>query len=114
VFVAEATDEFMLRLHVLRAYNVSVDLRRHMPQLGQEEVTLWKPGAQSASSRFSPVCDEVIPAVCEKVLMVTLETPLGATNVLIEPSQKSCRVRVYIGRTLVRARQNTNPHHECD
>jgi hypothetical protein len=114
VFVAEATDEFILRLHVLRAYNVSEDLGRDMPQLGQEEVTLWRPGTQSTSSRFSLVCDEVIPAVCEKVVMVTLETPLGAAKVLIEPSQKSSRDRVYIARTLDRARPNTNPHYECD
>jgi len=83
VFVAEATEEYMLRLDVLRAYNASVDLGSHMPQLGQEEVTLWRPGAQSTSSRFSPVCDEVIPALCEKVVMVTLQTSLGANNVLI-------------------------------
>jgi hypothetical protein len=114
VFVAEAMDEFMLRLDVLRAYNASVDLGRHMPQLGQEEVTLWRPGAQSTSSRFSPVCDEVITALCEKVVMVTLEIPLGAANVLIEPSQKSSRDRVYIAKTLVRARPSTSPHHECD
>jgi len=36
--------------------------------------------------------------------MVTLQTPLGAANVLIEPSQKSSRDGVYIAMTLVRAR----------
>lgn len=41
VFVADVTDEFTLGLYVLRAYDASVDLERHLLQLGQEEVTLW-------------------------------------------------------------------------
>ena len=100
-FVAEVTDEFILGLDVLLAYDTSVDLGRHLLRLGQEDVLLC---AQSSSSRLSPVREEVIPARCEKVVMVTSETPLGATNDLIEPSQKSSRDGVYTARTLVRAR----------
>jgi hypothetical protein len=40
VYVAEIMDEFILALDVLRAYDASVDLRRHLIQLGQEKVTL--------------------------------------------------------------------------
>jgi hypothetical protein len=36
--------------------------------------------------------------------MARLEAPLGATNILIKPSQKSSRNSVFIARMLVRAR----------
>jgi hypothetical protein len=101
VFVAEITDEFILGLDVLRAYNASVDVGRHLLRLGQEEITLWRPGAQPNSSRLSLVGAEVIPARYERVVMARLEATLGATNVLLEPSQKSSR-DVLIARTLVR------------
>ena len=44
-FVAEVTEEFILELDVLRAYDTSVDLGRHLLRLGQEDVTLRRPGA---------------------------------------------------------------------
>ena len=62
VFVVEVTDEFILGLDVLRAYNASVDLGHHLLQLGQEEVTLWRPGAQRNSARLSLAGVEMIPA----------------------------------------------------
>ena len=65
VFVAEVTDEFILGLDVLRAYDASVDIGRHLLRLGQEEVTLWRPGTQPKSARLSLVGDVVIPARCE-------------------------------------------------
>ena len=40
VFVAEVTDEFILGLDVLRAYNASVDPGCNLLRLGQEEVML--------------------------------------------------------------------------
>jgi hypothetical protein len=110
VFAAEITDEFILGLDVLQAYNASVDVGRHLLRLGQEEVTLWRPGAQPKSSRLSLVGDEVIPARCERVVMARLEAPLGATNVLLESSQKSSRDGVLIARTLVRARPSVPVH----
>jgi hypothetical protein len=103
VFVAGVTDEFILGLDVLRAYVASVDLGRHLLQLGQEEVTLWRPGAQPKSARLCLVGDEVIPARCERVVMARLEAPLGVTNVF-EPSLECSQDGVVIARTLVRAR----------
>jgi hypothetical protein len=104
VFVAEVTDEFILGLDVLRAYDAFVDLGRHLLLLGQEEVTVWRPGAQHKSARVSLTGDEVIQARCKRVVMARLETPLGATNVLIEPTQKCSRDEEFIARALVRAR----------
>jgi hypothetical protein len=101
VFVPEVTDEFILGLDVLRAYNTSVDLGHHLLRLGREEVTLWRPGTQPKSARLSLVGDEVIPARCERVVMARLGAPLGATNILIEPSQRCPRDGVFIARTLV-------------
>jgi hypothetical protein len=103
MFVAEITDEFILGLDVLRAYNASMDVGHYLLRLGQEEVILWKPGVQPISSRLSLVSDEVIPAQCERVVMASLEAPLGATTILIEPSQKSSQDGVFIAMTLVRA-----------
>jgi hypothetical protein len=58
--------------------------------MDQEEVTLWRTGAQSKPARLSLVGDEVIPARCETAVMARLEAPLG-TNFLTEPTQKSSR-----------------------
>jgi hypothetical protein len=104
VFVAEITDEFIIGLDVLRDYDASVDLERLLLRLGQEEVTLWKPGSQPKFARLSLVGDEVIPARCKRVVMARLEAPLGVTNVLIEPSQMCSWDGVLIARALVRAR----------
>jgi hypothetical protein len=41
VFVSDIRDEFILGLDVLRAYDASVDLGRHLLLLGQKEVTLF-------------------------------------------------------------------------
>jgi hypothetical protein len=43
VFVAEVTDEFIPGLDAPQAYNASENLGRHLLQLGQEEVMLWRP-----------------------------------------------------------------------
>jgi hypothetical protein len=53
-------DKFILGLDVLQAYNASVDLGCHLLRLGQEEVTLWRPGTQPKSARLLLVVDEVI------------------------------------------------------
>jgi len=62
VFVEEVTDEFILWLNVLRAYDASVDLGRNLLRLGHEEVTLWKPGTKPKSACFLLAGDELIPA----------------------------------------------------
>ena len=115
VFVAEVMDEFILGLDVLRAYDAPMDLG-HLLRLGQEEVTLWKPGAQPKSARLSLAGDELILARCERVVMARLEAPVGATNVLVEPSLNCSQDGVFTARALVRARPRvpTCPHHECD
>ena len=95
MFVTEVTDVLILGLDVLRAYDASVDLGRNLLRLGQEGVSLWRPGAQPKSTRLCLVGDEVILARCERVVMAKLEAPLGATNVLLEPSQKCSRDGVF-------------------
>jgi hypothetical protein len=76
----------------------------HRRCTGQEDVTLWRPGAQLKSARLCFVGDEVISAWRERVVMAKLEAPLGATKVLLEPSRKCSRDGVFIARALVRAR----------
>ena len=47
VFVEEITDEYVLGLDVLRDYDASVDIERHLLRLGQVELMLWRTGAQT-------------------------------------------------------------------
>jgi hypothetical protein len=42
VLVADITDEFILGLDMLRAYDASVDVGRHVLRLGQEEMPMRK------------------------------------------------------------------------
>jgi hypothetical protein len=44
VFVANITNEFILELDILRAYDASVDSGRQTLCLTEEEVSLWSPG----------------------------------------------------------------------
>jgi hypothetical protein len=45
VIVANIKNEFILGLDILRSYDTSVDLGRHMLRLAGEEVSLWSPEA---------------------------------------------------------------------
>jgi hypothetical protein len=45
VFVANITNEFILGLNILRAYDASVDIGRQTLRLAEEEIPLWSPGA---------------------------------------------------------------------
>jgi hypothetical protein len=45
VFVANITGYFILGLDILRAHDASVDLRRRVLRMGDDEVPLWRPGA---------------------------------------------------------------------
>jgi hypothetical protein len=47
VFVANITNEFIMRLGILLAYDASVQLGCQMLHLGKEEVPLWSPGVGS-------------------------------------------------------------------
>lgn len=72
VFVAKITkitDEFNLGLEVVRANDESENFRRYVSRLGQEKVSLWRPGARPLSSQPTLASDE-IPARCERVMMV--------------------------------------------
>jgi hypothetical protein len=50
VFVADITNEFILGLDILRAYDAKLDIGRHTLRLA-EEVSLWSPGARPRSSK---------------------------------------------------------------
>jgi hypothetical protein len=81
------TDEFILELDVLRAYDASVDLGRHLLRLGREKVTLWRAGTQPKSARLCLVGDEVIPARCDRVVMARLEHLWGRPTSSSNPSR---------------------------
>jgi hypothetical protein len=84
VFVTEITDEFILGLDVLRACDASVHLGPHVPRLGLE-VFLWGPGARPRTFRLTLASNEVILALCEKVVTAWREGPLEAANSSVEP-----------------------------
>jgi hypothetical protein len=45
VFITNITNEFIMVLDILRAYDASLELGRQMLRLGLEEVLLWSPRA---------------------------------------------------------------------
>jgi hypothetical protein len=106
VFVANITDELLLALDILRAYDATVDIGRQTLRLADEAVSLWKPRAGPRPS--SPVVaeDHVIPAQCEGIVMARMENPLGVENGLVETSpQAQPPEGIYVARTLVQDRQ---------
>jgi hypothetical protein len=54
VFVADITDEFILGLDILRAYDASVDVGRHVLRLGQEEMPMREAPTASVLKRSRP------------------------------------------------------------
>jgi hypothetical protein len=54
VFVAEITDALILGLDVVHIQDVSVDLRRHMLILDDEEVPLQRLCGEGGSNAFNP------------------------------------------------------------
>jgi hypothetical protein len=76
VFVASITNEFILGLDILHAYDASVELGRQTLRLAEEEISLWDPGAGPHPSSLVVAKDQVIPAKCEGTLMARLESPL--------------------------------------
>jgi hypothetical protein len=106
VFVADITDELILGLDVLRAYDVSVDTGRQTLRLAEEEASLWNPGAGPCPSSLVVAKDKVIPARCEGIIIARLESPIGVENGLVEPSPQAHPPEgIYIARTLVQDRQ---------
>jgi hypothetical protein len=99
---AFATDELILGLDVLRAYDASLDLGRQTLRLAEEEVSLWNPGEGPRPSSLVMAKDKVIPARCEGIVIARLESPLGVENGLVELSpQAHPPDGIYIARTLV-------------
>lgn len=45
VFIANTADKLILGVDVLRVNDASMDLRQNVIRLGDEEVSLWHPGA---------------------------------------------------------------------
>jgi hypothetical protein len=99
VFVS---NEFILGLDILHAYDASVDLGRQMLRLAEEEVSLWSPGVEPWPSSLVVAKNQVIPTQCEGILMARLESSLGVENGLVEQSpQAHLPEGIYIARTLV-------------
>jgi hypothetical protein len=103
VFVADITNEFILGLDILRAYDASVDIGRQTLRLADEEVSVWSPGAGPRSSSLIVEEDQIIPAQCEGTVMARLERPIGVENGLVERSPQDRSIEgIYICRTLVK------------
>jgi hypothetical protein len=76
VFVANITDELILGLDILRAYDASVETGRQTLRLADEEVSFWSPGAGPRPSTLVVANDHVIPTQCEGIVMARMENPL--------------------------------------
>jgi hypothetical protein len=106
LFIANITDEFILGLDILHAYDASVDIGRQKLRLAEEEASLWSPGAGPRPSSLVVAKDHVIPAQCEGIVMARMESSLGVENGLVEPNpQDHPPEGIYIARTLVKDRQ---------
>ncbi|XP_023702529.1 uncharacterized protein LOC111861847 [Cryptotermes secundus] len=102
VFVANITDELILGLDILRAYDASVDIGRQTLRLAEEEVSLWSPGAGPRPSNLVVAKDHVIPARSEGIVMAKMKNHLGVENGLVEPSPQAHPPEgIYVARTLV-------------
>jgi hypothetical protein len=62
VFIADITNELILGLRILRAYDAFADLGRETLRLAKEQVSLWSPGAGPRPSSLVVAKDHVIPA----------------------------------------------------
>jgi hypothetical protein len=103
VSVADITNEFILGLDVLCAYDACVDIGRQTLRLAEEEVSLWRPGVRPRPSNLVVAKDQVIPAQCEGIVMAKLESPLGVENGVVESSPQAHPPEgIYEARTLVR------------
>jgi hypothetical protein len=106
VSIVDMTNELILGLDILRAYDASVDIGRQTLRLAEEEVSLWSPGAGPHPSSLVVATDQVIPAQCEGIVMARLESPLGVENGLVEPSPQAPPPEgTYIAWTMVQDRQ---------
>jgi hypothetical protein len=93
VFVANVTNEFILGMDILRAYDAPMDLGRETLHLAEEELSLWSLGAGPRPSSLIVAKDQVIPAQCEGIVLARLDSPLGVENGLLEPSRRPTRLK---------------------
>jgi hypothetical protein len=105
VSVAGITNELVLGLDILRAYDASVDLGPQTMRLAEEELLLWSTGAGPCPSSLVVVKDQVIPTQCEGVVMARLQSSLRVENGLVEPRPQAHPLEeIYIATTLVQER----------
>jgi hypothetical protein len=69
VFIVGITNEFILGLDILCAYDAAVDLGPQTLHLAEEEVLLGTSGAGRQPSSLVVASDQVIPSQCREVLM---------------------------------------------
>lgn len=69
------------RLDVLHGHDVSVDLRYHVPQQGEDRVPLWSLQTQSCACRHMKDSGEMVLASCGRAVMAQLEGPLGVWQI---------------------------------
>jgi hypothetical protein len=106
VIFANTTNQFILGLDFLRSYDASVYLGCQTLRLAEEEVSLWSPGVGPRPSSLVVANDPLIPAQCDDVVMIRLESSLGVENVLVEPSPLAHLPEgIYKARALVRDRR---------
>ncbi|XP_023711548.1 uncharacterized protein LOC111866641 [Cryptotermes secundus] len=105
VFVANITDELILGLDILRAYDASVDIGSQTLRLA-EEVSLWSPRAGPRPSSLVVANGHVIPARSEGIVMAKMKNHLGVENGLVEPNPQAHPPEgIYVARTLVQGCQ---------
>jgi hypothetical protein len=75
--VTKFTDEFILVLFLLRAYNEAVDLKHRALRMDEADLSLWRSGTQSRLFPLTMVNDEVIPDRCERVVTAGRRRPRG-------------------------------------
>jgi hypothetical protein len=69
LFITKITDQFILGLEILRAYDTVTDLKHSVLQMGQEEVLLWHSHAWPQPSLYMMASNDVIPVQCDKSLL---------------------------------------------
>jgi hypothetical protein len=106
VFVANITDELILGLDLIRAYDASVDIGRQKLRLAEEQVSLLSPGAGSRTYNLVVARDHVIPEQCERIVVARIESPLGEEYFILEKNPQAHPLEgVHLERTLVQVRQ---------
>jgi hypothetical protein len=75
VFDADISNELILGLDILLAYDASVGIVRQNVRLTEEELSLWSPGARPRPSSLVVAKDHVTHERCKRIVMTTQESP---------------------------------------